>query len=289
MDAAFIGLGDIGSEIASNLVKAGLRLRVHDIRAEACAALEAIGAFPTDSPAAAVRDADFASVCVRDDAEVGEAIEGPNGIMAGARPGLRVLIHSTIRLDTLRRIAAGAAAPGARIVDAPVSRVSRATGRGGIVFMLAGDPEDVRAAADFVRPSAARIIEAGELGAAMALKLCNNLLTYLSLVSANEAMDLAEAAGLDISLLAEITASNGIASPHMLSAFARRSSPPPPVDDPSAELERLGVISEKDLDCALDAARSLGLNLPAVAMARGEIRRAFAARLGLREPGRGSS
>jgi 3-hydroxyisobutyrate dehydrogenase len=274
MKIGFIGLGNIGRAIARDLAVPGVRLLVHDVLPDGPAELEKLGATVAASPAAVARGADVVGVCVRDDHDVREVFEGPEGILSGAKPGLLVAIHSTLRIETVRHVAAAAAMCGVRVVDAPVSRGPGGPARRAVVFMVGGDSGDIERVRPYLELAALKIVIAGALGAGMALKLCNNALSYLTVICATDAINLARAAGLDVGMLADVTANNGVGSPTLTAILKRR------VGDslqfaPIPALDSLIGLGEKDLDCALEVGRDLNIDLPAVTLARATIRRAF--------------
>lgn len=269
----FIGLGNIGREIAPSLCAPGNTVTVHDIAPGAAAVLEARGARAAASPAAVAEVSDLIGVCVQDDAQVVAVMDG---ILATAQPGALVLIHSTVRVATMQALAAKAQGRGVRVIDAPVSRASGQTT--GIVFMVAGETGAVRDAQPYLALCAAQVLETGELGTAMTLKICNNMLTYLQVCGARDVVNLARAAGLDLAHLTALTAANGIASPSVLRTFQRGGQAFAHAEgDAAVAIERMGRISEKDLDCALETGHDLGVPLPSALMARAAIRQAIAA------------
>src|SRR5262249_23432929 len=162
-----------------------------------------------------------------------------------------------IRISTLREVVATAAKKGVHAIDAPVSRGSVNPGPKGIVFMLGGPPEDDARAEGFAEHAASKIIKTGALGTGMALKICNNLLTYLTMVSAQDAINLAEASGLNVGLLGEVTSNNGVAGKMLSFLLARRAGTAPTAQGAPVSAESAAGLGEKDLDCALEVGRDL--------------------------------
>jgi 3-hydroxyisobutyrate dehydrogenase len=274
MKYGFIGLGNIGRLIARDLADSGHDLAVYDLIDGATAELGKKGAKVAHSPAEVALHADIVGICVRDSKDVRAVMEGPDGILCSARPGLLVAIHSTIGIDEVRDIAAKAEQKGVRVVDAPVSRGPGSPSRKGIVFMVGGAVEDVAHAEPFVESAASKIVKTGRLGTAMALKLCNNLLSYTTLVMANDAMRIAEAAGLDVRLLVDVTSQNGVAGAALTSIFMQRTGAALPAHFVLPPPEELIGLGEKDLDCALEAGRNLGIEIPSAEMSRAAFRQA---------------
>src|SRR4029079_5823717 len=110
-------------------------LWVHDVDEDASAALEQAGAKVAATAAEGAEHAGVISVMVRDDAHVREVLTGSNGILAAARPGCVVAVHSTIGPDTAVELAELAAKHEVRVLDAPVSG-----GAGGAHNGRAGHP-----------------------------------------------------------------------------------------------------------------------------------------------------
>jgi len=271
MKSGYIGLGHIGRDMARELVKSGRDTMVFDIMPEGPAELAKLGAKTGASPAEVAAASEVIGLCVRTDQQVLDVVSGENGILAGAKPGTLVTIHSTVRPSTVRAAAERAEAKGVRVVDAPVSRGSLEREGKTIVYMLGGADADVEVAKTFVEPSAKQIVVAGGLGAAMALKICNNLVTYLEFMASVEADRLARRSGLDPALLLSVMAANGNATPSMQGFMKNRSAM---IDQPAARaaFEGFTAIAEKDLDCALEVAAEIGLDLPGAKLIRERIR-----------------
>jgi len=276
MKAGFIGLGHIGRGMARELVKAGHETTVYDLMPEGAAELAALGARVAASPAAVAEASGIIGVCVRTDQDVLDVIDGENGILSTARPGTLIVIHSTVRPSTVHAAAELAMARGVRVVDAPISRGSHGTEGKTIIYMLGGSDDDVEAVRPFVDPSAMQVIVAGGLGAAMVLKICNNLVTYLEFVAATEADQLARRAGLDPSLLLSVLTANGNATPTMQAMMKNRlTMTGAPTGAARTAFEGFAAIAEKDLDCALEVAAEVGLDLPGAALARQQMRAVY--------------
>ena len=278
MKAGYIGLGHIGRGMARDLVTAGHDTIVYDVMPEGPAELAALGATIGASPAAVAGASETMGVCVRSDQDVIDVFTGPDGILAGAAPGLLVAIHSTVRPSTIHAMADAAQAKRVRVVDAPVSRgIPEPDGRH-IVYMLGGAEADIAALRPFLAPSAKEIVVAGGLGAAMALKICNNLVTYTEFMAMVEADKLARASGLDPALLIQVMTANGNATPSMQAMIKGRAAA---VADPASmatkALAGFVAIAEKDLDCALEVAAEAGLDLPGTTIARSQVAGIFAA------------
>src|SRR6516164_9841204 len=87
MELAFIGLGNMGHHMATNVLRAGHRLTVHDLRPETAEELLAAGAAWADSPRAAAAAAEAALLSLPGPADVEQVVAGPDGVLAGLRAG----------------------------------------------------------------------------------------------------------------------------------------------------------------------------------------------------------
>ena len=96
MKVGYIGLGIMGSAMASNLLKAGFPLTIWNRTPQKAETLKSLNATWTDSPAQLARECDVVCINVTDTPDVEAILFGKNGIEAGAHSGLIVIDHSTI-------------------------------------------------------------------------------------------------------------------------------------------------------------------------------------------------
>jgi len=266
----FIGLGDIGRPMARNLVCDTLEAWVYDVRPEPVAELAALGARAAATPAEMASNCRVIGVCVRDDTDVEALLHGPDGLLAHAAPGTAIAIHSTVTQAALMRWAADAATKSIDLVDAPITRGRHSRTQEGkfACFMVGGDAAVLERCRPLFEPSAEEIVHTGPLGSGIALKLCNNLMTYLEFIAISEAAALAERAGLPFEVLVQVGQANGVINERMLAFQGNRAK----LELDEATMEKyfgpFGRLGEKDLDAAIASARALGLRLPATARAR---------------------
>jgi 3-hydroxyisobutyrate dehydrogenase-like beta-hydroxyacid dehydrogenase len=132
--------------------------------------------------------------------------------------------------------------------------------------MVGGPGEIVERCRPVFETSAQKIIHAGALGAGIALKLCNNLMTYAAFSAIHEAAALARASGLALDLLIEVGRSNGVVTPQMQAFVENRSRLSAAGTD--VLVKNFGPFAElgkKDLAAALASAAQLNLRLPLTA------------------------
>ena len=196
----YIGLGNMGAPMAKRMTESPGGVTVYDIRAEAMTPLAEAGATLADS-IADVAAADIVHVTVLDDAQVRQVV---GELAAHAKPGTVIAIHSTISDTTAAELADGLKQQDIHIVDAPVSGGAAAAEKGELATMVGADRDVYERIKPAFKQWASLVIHAGAPGAGTRMKLARNMLTFTSYVAACEAMQLAEAAGLDLQALGRV-------------------------------------------------------------------------------------
>ncbi|HJU28956.1 MAG TPA: NAD(P)-dependent oxidoreductase [Candidatus Binataceae bacterium] len=260
----FIGLGEQGKPIAANLAKDGFDLLVHDLRAEPMNEMVSIGAKAASSPREVGAHAEVLEIVVVDDAQVEAVMCGADGVLAGARPGSIVAIHSTIRPATVHRLAARAAESGVIVIDAPVSGGARGAETRTLAFMVGGAADAVARCRPVFEASGKSIFHLGSLGAGMIAKLAHQVIICLNALAAHEGMLLAEKAGLDMKIMQDVVRAGGASSRIADSWVRHRPSP------------EAGSLWYKDLALALEYAHEAGVVLPGAALTQQMIEKMFA-------------
>lgn len=199
-----IGVGAMGKALLARLRKANCDVQAYDIAEPALQAARDGGAKTVASAAAAAKGAKFIHVFVRSDAEVSDAVLGPNGVLAGAEPGSTILLHSTILPTTTRHVAEVAATRGVRIIDAPITAVPAKVQAGDAAFLVGGSDADVAAVRDHLQSLGKSVNHFGPLGAGNVAKLVKNLTNGAERVMIAQALMLAEAGGIDVRMLIDI-------------------------------------------------------------------------------------
>jgi 3-hydroxyisobutyrate dehydrogenase-like beta-hydroxyacid dehydrogenase len=194
----FIGLGQMGKNIATNIQQAGFDLMVYDLREEPMAELGKLGAKIAESPRDIGEHSEIIALAVPDDRAVDAALAGGDGAFETAKAGTIVAIHSTIHPDTAKRLAEQAAGQGVTVIDAQMSGGQVGAKAKTLCFMVGGD----RAAFDRVRPvleaSGKEIFHMGPLGMGAAAKAAQQAITVVNVMAALEGFRMAEKAGVDL-------------------------------------------------------------------------------------------
>ncbi len=269
----FIGLGNIGKPMAVHLAGSAFPCAVYDINPKASEELAKAGATVASSPAQVAEGADYIGICVRDDADTFAVMEGEQGILHSAKNGAVIAIHSTVKLDTIHRLAAIAAQKGVTVIDAPITGGAHGAAAKKLCYMVGGVAETVAAVEKFMLTSGEKVIHAGELGCGMKLKLCNNLMTYLELMAVHEGMKLAKASGLSLDVLKEVTTANGVLTASMKMFYDTKKG----FDEKTFAEIMVGfkAVAVKDLSSALDFADSLNISLPGTGTCREVIKQVY--------------
>lgn len=273
MKVGFVGLGYMGGPQARLIARAGFELSVFDVWPAALEKFRGI-ARSSSSAAEAAAGAEMVGICVRDDRQVEEALFGESGVVEGLAPGSLVLIHSTIRIDTLRSLEARLGARGIALVDAPVSRTRPTDDEPFVFTMLGGDPANRIRARELVQVFSTQVDEIGPLGAAMALKIANNLVSWVHIVTGRLASDLARRHGVSHAQLAAVMRANGNWTPTsggLLDGQERN----PPGANPEYEtfMANQAGIGEKDVSLAIECVRAAGLDPTLLEAVRAQIRK----------------
>jgi 3-hydroxyisobutyrate dehydrogenase len=194
----YVGLGNLGVHLAGSLVRAGHDVTVTDLHRDLATDLIAAGAQWADTAAEVAARADVVFTCLPSSAVIDAVVTGPTGLLAGARDGAIWIDNSTNDRHETLRLAAICAASGVRMLECPVTGGVHKAADGDITVLVAGDEalfEQHRQLLDAIgRP----VLYMGPLGNAAIIKVITNMLAFIHLVAAGEALMLAKRGGLDL-------------------------------------------------------------------------------------------
>ncbi|MFC9556852.1 3-hydroxyisobutyrate dehydrogenase [Rhodococcus sp. NPDC056960] len=199
---AFLGLGNMGLGMATNLVTGGHTVTGFDPAPAAAEKAASRGITPAASVTDAARDADVIITMLPSGKHV---LDVYADLVAAAAPGTLFLDCSTIDVADARSAADLAVNAGHRAVDAPVSGGTGAADGGTLTFMVGGPAESVDHATPFLEIMGARIVPCGDSGAGQAAKICNNMILGISMIAVSEAFALAEKLGLTDQALFDVS------------------------------------------------------------------------------------
>jgi len=198
MNVGYIGLGNLGVHLAASLQRAGHTLTVNDLHRSAAAPLEAAGATWADSPAAVAAASDVVFTCLPSPAAVAAVVTGESGLLSAMRPGSTWVDNSTTDQAEVLRLSALAAERGIRMLEAPVTGGVHKAAAGEITVLVGGDEALYEELRDLLGAVGSPVLYMGELGSAAVIKVITNMLAFIHLVAAGEALMLAKRGGLDL-------------------------------------------------------------------------------------------
>jgi 3-hydroxyisobutyrate dehydrogenase-like beta-hydroxyacid dehydrogenase len=214
---SYLGLGTMGSGMASNLLKAGYKLTVWNRSAQKCKPFARRGARVADTPADAVRDVDLVIYMLSNDQAVEEVVFGAKGILGGIKEGQIAMDMSTVLPATSLREQEAYAKRGVDFLDAPVFGSKQESAEAKLWIMAAGNKaifEQVKPVLDHLGQT---VHYFGKNGNATAMKLVGNLMVALELEALSEGLVLAQKAGLDLSTVMEVVKVADFRSPLLVS------------------------------------------------------------------------
>jgi 3-hydroxyisobutyrate dehydrogenase len=205
-----IGLGNMGRGMALTLKRAGHHVLGFDVVPATRAALAAEGIETVTAIGAVMEAADIVMLSLPTAAIVEQVVAGEGGMIAHARNGVAIVDTSTSHPDTSRSLAKLVAGAGMSFIDAPVSGGPKGAITGTMTMVIGGADEDVARAMPVLAEMSARRVHVGPVGAGNVAKIVNNLLCAAHLLTAAEALRIAEEAGVDAErLLDAINAGSG--------------------------------------------------------------------------------
>ena len=264
----FIGLGNMGGPMASNLLKAGHSVRAFDLVDSALHAIANEGGEACDSALIAVDGVDVVISMLPASVHVENLYLGDKGLLTAIAAGTLVIDCSTIAPASSRKVSEAAAAKNIPMIDAPVSGgVGGAVG-GTLTFIVGGESEAFDQAKPLLENMGKNIFHAGAPGAGQVAKICNNMLLSVLMTGTAEALQLGVDNGMDPSVLSEImrTSSGGNWALEVYNPY-------PGVMEgvPSSNNYEGGFLVDlmiKDLGLALEAALDTGSATPMGTLAR---------------------
>jgi 3-hydroxyisobutyrate dehydrogenase len=210
MRYGFIGLGNLGMHLAGSLLREGFSLTVHDLNKSAADPLMATGAHWAESPKACAAASDAVITCLPSPAASRAVLTGESGVLAGLQPGGTWIEMSTNDRHEIEAIAALAAKQGIATLEAPVTGGVHRAASGKITVLVGGDAATFEANRPALQAMGGQVFHMGPLGKASVIKVITNMLAFIHLVAAGEALMLAKRGGLDLAqAFAAIKASSG--------------------------------------------------------------------------------
>ena len=197
----FIGLGNMGLPMASNLVKAGHEVLGFDTSPEVLEVAKEADIITCATAADAASEAETVITML------------PNGeillsVMAEIIPvtpkGALLIDCSTVDVESAKTFHAQAAAAGLGSIDCPVSGGIGGATAGTLTFMIGGSEVNCKRAAPILDIMGGRQVRCGEGGAGQAAKICNNMLLATTMIGVGEVFSLGKKLGLEPQALYDV-------------------------------------------------------------------------------------
>jgi len=251
----FTGVGIMGKPMAGHLLAAGHTVNVYDLNSKSVQELASNGAVVCSSSKEVAQKSDIIFIMVPDTPDVEAVLFGKDGVAEGVRSGSIVVDMSSISPIATKEFAKKLDALGVRMLDAPVSGGQVGAENATLSIMVGGQPELFEQIKPYFEIMGKNIVHIGGSGDGQTCKVANQIVVALTIEAISEALLFASKAGADPGKVREALlggfAQSRILDLHGVRMLQRNF-------DPGFRIRH----QQKDLNLALQGARSLGLSLP---------------------------
>jgi len=251
----FIGLGIMGKPMAGHLLAAGYTVHVYNRSPEPVEELCSKGAMGCSCGKEIAQKSDVIFIMVPDTPDVETVLFGKNGVAEGLTPGSIVVDMSSISPIATKEFAEKLGALGVEMLDAPVSGGQVGAEKATLSIMVGGQPEVFEQVKPYFELMGKNIVLVGGNGDGQTCKVANQIVVALTIEAVGEAFLFASKAGADLVKVRKALL-GGFAQSRILELHGERM-----IErsfDPGFRVR----LHQKDLNLALQAARSLRLSLP---------------------------
>jgi 3-hydroxyisobutyrate dehydrogenase-like beta-hydroxyacid dehydrogenase len=255
----FVGLGVMGGGMAKRLLAAGHDVVGYNRTREKAEWLEDLGLHLQDSPREAAENADVVFSMVTNTNALHAVTDGPDGILAGLRPGKIYVDSTTGTPEGSRALAERVSETGAVMLDAPVSGSVSTLEEGKLSIMVGGDEDAFAQVEAILRDIGPTVTRIGDNGQALLMKIAINLSLHVQMVAFSEGVLLAEKDGIPREVAVEAMLNSVIASPMI------KYRGPMILDQPEEAWFNVNMM-QKDMNLALEAGRRLDVPMPTTAI-----------------------
>ena len=210
VSVGFIGLGNMGEPMASNIRKNGFEMTVFDINKRVIEPLVRAGAAAAASGPAVVERSDVVLTSLPGSPEVEGAYLAPGGLIEAAKPGTVLIDLSSVLPSTPRKLEERCRARGVHFLEAPVSGGVTGARAATLAVMVGGDAEVLERVRPILRAIGPNIYHVGPPGAGNTLKAINNMMSSVNAIAMMEGFAVGLKAGLTLETLHDVVkASSG--------------------------------------------------------------------------------
>jgi len=253
---AFIGLGQMGTPMATNLIKGGHNVRVFDISSDAINNMVAVGATAAKSVAEAALDVEFIITMLPNGALVREVLLGEQGITTTMNKDALLIDMSTIHPFETDALIKDMADLGFEMMESPVGRTSDHAVRGELLILAGGTKHQIQRAQPLFDCMGSETVDAGGPGKGIRVKIINNYMSIALNALSAEAATLSEAIGLDFDVSLSVMKGTPAGNGHFTTTWPGKVL--------SGDLSPAFMVdlAHKDLDIALDLANQANVDMP---------------------------
>lgn len=260
-EIGFIGLGIMGKPMASHLVKAGHTVYLFSRRADQASQLFHLGAKECSCSKEVAQKSEIIFIIVPDTPDVEAVLFGQDGVAEGLTPGKIVVDMSSISPIATKEFAKRLADKGVQMLDAPVSGGQVGAENATLSIMVGGPVDVFKKVKPFFELMGKNIVHIGGHGDGQTCKVANQIVVALTIEAVAEALLFASKAGADPAKVREALL-GGFAQSRILELHGERMIKR--TFNPGFRIR----LHQKDLNLALQSARSMGLSLPNTATAQ---------------------
>lgn len=257
---AFLGMGLMGSRMATRLIQAGFSVAVWNRTASACDVLIDMGA--TALELQDIGQYPVILTCLADDAAVQSVYDQIQAQLCAQQV---IVDFSSLSVDQTKALAGQAQLHQVQWIDSPVSGGTAGAEQGTLVIFAGGDLQTIQDLSLIYNVLSQRVTRMGETGTGQATKICNQLIVAANSTLIAEAVALAAQAGVDTTLLA----------PALAGGFA--DSKPFQILTPRMATHTFEPVQwkvqtlSKDLNNAVQLAKQFNLNIPVAKQALSQL------------------
>ena len=254
MKIGFIGLGNMGAPMATNLAAAGHEVAGYDPVAP-CP--EGVVEAASGKAAAAGREV---VITMLPDGAILRSVAAE--VIPAMAAGAVLLDCSTVDVESARAVAAEAAAAGLQALDAPVSGGTGGAEAGTLTFMVGGPEPAFATAKPLLDVMGAKAVHCGGAGNGQAAKICNNMILGATMIATCEAFALADKLGLDRQAMFDVVSTSSGQSWSMNTYCPAPGVGPKSPSDNGYQPGFAADLMLKDLRLAQDAAQAVDADTP---------------------------
>ena len=258
---AFLGMGLMGSRMATRLIQAGFEVAVWNRTASACDVLIDMGATGLDLQE--IGQYPVILTCLADDAAVQAVFDQ---IQNQLTAGQVIVDFSSLSVDKTKALAQQAQTRQVQWIDSPVSGGTAGAEQGTLVIFAGGDINTIQNLSLIYNVLSQRVTRMGETGTGQATKICNQLIVAANSTLIAEAVALAGQAGVDTTLLAPALA-GGFADSKPFQILAPRMATHT-FEPVQWKVQTLS----KDLNNAVQLAQQFNLDIPVAKQALSQLK-----------------